>query len=260
MKFVIAAAAALLTTVAFSQEKSMTCDHMNSYDQLVGHCEIQEQTIPYSGQLNIDAGRNGSVTVKGGSRSDVLVRMKMETAAHSDAEARALVGQIRPSLSAGRVSADGPENNNSQRWYVSYEIFVPQRTNLEIKTNNGSVHASDVTGNIEFSAHNGSIHLAGVNGKIHGVTTNGSIHVALTGSRWEGDGLDLTTTNGSVHVAMPSNFAANLDTATVNGRIHTGFPVTVQGKIEHELKTPLNGGGAPIRIRTTNGSVHVAQS
>jgi hypothetical protein len=37
------------------------------------------------------------------------------------------------------------------------------------------------------------------------------------------------------------------------------FPVTVQGRIGHELSTTLGDGGALVRAETTNGAVRISR-
>ena len=44
-----------------------------------------------------------------------------------------------------------------------------------------------------------------------------------------------------------------------NGGVRTDFPLTVQGRVDRRLDVALNGGGAPIRITTTNGGVHLTR-
>jgi DUF4097 and DUF4098 domain-containing protein YvlB len=217
---------------------------------------MREQTIPYSGQLSLDGGRNGGVTVKGWSRGDVLVRAKVEASAPSDSEARGVAGQIRLRAGAGTVASDGPASSEDRNWAVSYEVFVPRQSNLQITTENGGVHVADINGRVDFSAVNGGVHLTRVNGHVQGKTTNGGVHIELAGSRWEGDGLDVSTTNGGVHLEVPANYSARLETSTVNGSVHNTVPMTVSGKIGRQLSANLGSGGATIRLVTTNGGVH----
>lgn len=257
----VTAAVLGLAGSTFGQEPkpSLECRDNNRDGRLQRHCEIREQTIAYSGQLMVDGGQNGGVSIKGWSRSDVLVRSKVEASAPSDSEARALVGQIRLNASAGRVSADGPEMVRDRNWSVSYEVFVPRQSNVQLNTHNGGVHVQDVNGRVEFSAVNGGVHLSRVNGHVQGKTTNGGLHIELAGNRWDGDGMDVSTTNGGVHLNLPANYSAHLETSTVNGGLHTGFPMTVSGKIGRQLSTNIGSGGATIRVITTNGGVHIDQ-
>ena len=134
---------------------------------------------------------------------------------------------------------------------------MPQRSNVSLKTMNGGISITDVTGRLEFKALNGGVHLSRVGGTVRGATTNGGLNVELSGVRWEGEALDVSTTNGGVSMSIPENYSAHLETATVNGRLHVDFPVTVQGEITRELAVNLGSGGATVRATTTNGGVSI---
>ncbi len=237
----------------------MNCDHGNrSRDgKMVSHCEIKEQTIPAAGRVNVDGGRNGGVSVKGWLRNDVLVRARIETGAPSEGEARAMVSQINVSGAGGQIRADGPEFGNDRSWAVSYEIFVPQNSDVSVKVHNGGVAIADVRGTIEFDALNGGASLKRLAGAVRGKTVNGGLSVELMGDRWEGAEFNASTTNGGVSMLMPANYSARLETSTVNGNISVDFPVSVQGKIGRELAMSLGSGGPLVRAVTTNGGVHI---
>ena len=72
-------------------------------------------------------------------------------------------------------------------------------------------------------------------------------------------GLDVETHNGGIRLNLPQRYSAELETATTNGRVSIDFPVTVQGRLERELRTTLGSGGVKIRAVTTNGGVTVRQ-
>lgn len=238
---------------------TMNCDNQGDRGRRASHCEMRERTMAYPGQLNIDGRQNGGVTVKGWSRADVLVRMRVEARADSDAEAKALVGQVRASVAAGRIASEGPQQSDGQNWSVSYEIFTPHQSNLEIAAHNGGVHLSDLRGNIQFHAVNGGVHLARVDGQVKGETTNGGLHIELSGSRWEGQGMDVRTSNGGVHMQIPAGYSAELDTSTVNGGMKIDFAAPEEGIKARHVRTNIGGGGAPLRVATTNGGVHISK-
>ena len=49
-----------------------------------------------------------------------------------------------------------------------------------------------------------------------------------------------------------------LDAATSGGGVTSDLPVTVSGKIARDhLKGPVNGGGKPVVLRSSGGSIHV---
>jgi hypothetical protein len=92
-----------------------------------------------------------------------------------------------------------------------------------------------------------------VGGDVRGRTQNGPLTVRLTGTRWDGSGLDAETSNGPVTIDVPENYSARLETGTVNGPMRVDFPITVQGRLNRRLETTLGSGGARLRAVTTNG-------
>ncbi len=242
---------------AQTPQPEMTCNDRWQSDDRANHCEIKEFPVAATGRLSVNGGVNGGATIKGWSRGDVLVRAKIQTQAQTDAEARALAGQIRIFTSGSEVRAEGPEVRRGSGWGVSYEIFVPRQTDLSVKTHNGGIRIADVRGRIEFDALNGGVALARLAGSVHGRTTNGGLKIDLAGSQWEGEGLDASTTNGGVTMNVPAAYSARLETGTVNGGMKIDFPVTVQGEIGRRLSVTLGAGGALVRAVTTNGGVTI---
>ncbi len=243
-----------------NRDKKMTCEDRSRGDR-VRHCDIREQTLAGGGRLGIDAGRNGGATVRGWLRNDVLVRARVDAWAETDAEAGLIAGQVRVDAVAGQVTASGPEPLNKAGWAVSYEIFVPQNTDITLKTFNGGVTISDVRGRMEFNAINGGIHLARIAGDVRGATVNGGVQVELAGSSWEGRQLEVSTQNGGVTIAMPESYSAHIQTETVNGGVHSDFLIGVQGKLQTgNLDFNLGSGGPLIHVSTTNGGVRLKRS
>ena len=237
---------------------SLACNNNWRNDRLVNHCEIKEQTLPASdATISVDGMMNGGVMVKGWERNEILVRAQIQAAALSQAQADELARQIKIETGGSKIFASGPKNSGDAWWSVSYEIFVPLRSNLSLKTHNGGIAIHDVTGRLEFSALNGGVSLRRVGGSVKGGTTNGGLSIVLSGDRWEGEAMDVSTTNGGVSVSIPENYSAHLETGTVNGHLSIDFPVTVQGNITKELAVNLGSGGATIRAMTTNGGVKI---
>jgi hypothetical protein len=239
---------------------SMDCNDNWSSDRLMNHCEIREQTIPSTGSVIVDARKNGGVSVKGWDRSEVLVRARVQGMAPSQAEAEALTKQIVVQTAGGKIYATGPESRKDYHWSVSYEVFVPRRTDLSLESQNGGIAIADVNGQLSFSAQNGGVVLRRVGGSVRGGTTNGGLVVELSGDRWDGETLDVKTTNGGIILSVPENYSAHLETGTVNGNLSIDFPVTVQGRISRELAVDLGSGGATVRAMTTNGGVKIKRA
>ncbi|MGH9971234.1 MAG: DUF4097 family beta strand repeat-containing protein [Pyrinomonadaceae bacterium] len=260
----IAATISVMGVLAIGQEEksrsSLNCRDSWYSERLVSHCEIKEQTVPAGGAITVDARKNGGVSVKGWDRNEVLVRARIHSAASTQSEADDLAKQIRIETGGGKIFADGPQSRKDYYWDVSYEIFVPRRSDLSLEAYNGGISISDVSGRIEFTGHNGGVVLRRVGGSVRGGTTNGGLVVELDGARWDGEELDVKTTNGGIVMSVPENYSAHLETGTVNGHLRVDFPVTVQGRITRELAVNLGAGGPTVRVMTTNGGVRIKRS
>jgi hypothetical protein len=242
-----------------NRDKTMTCGDWGGWSRQVYDCDLREQTVATAGHLNIDSLKNGGVTIKGWLRNDILVRSRVEAWADRDADARAMAGQVTIDAGGGQVTAHGPNAGDHEGWAVSFEIFVPQVTDLRLTTHNGGVNVSDVRGRIEFESKNGGVHLARVAGDVSGMTHNGGVHVELMGSTWEGRQLEVSTKNGSVTLAVPQNYSAHVQTDTIHGFVNSDFPITVTGRIRprRDLDMNLGSGGPLIHVSTMNGSVRL---
>jgi hypothetical protein len=236
------------------------CRDQDRWHDHARFCEVRVEHLATSiGPIDVDARENGAVEIIGGSTSDIVVHELVEAEASSEADAKDMASQIRVTTGGGRIRADGPpEHGHWKSWTVSYRIEVPRRTNVTAQSTNGPVEASEVIGQLDLRTENGPVSLYHVGGAVHARTENGPLEVNLTGSKWDGSGLDAETENGPVELTLPSNYAAHLETGTINGPMSIDFPITVQGRIDTKrLSMDIGGGGPTVRVVTTNGPVTV---
>lgn len=237
-----------------------TCEDYWSNNGNRGFCEVRDLTLaaPASGQtLTIDGRRNGGITVHGWDGTDVRVRARVQSWAKSEAAAQQQVKAVKISSAGNVLKAESGSDDN---WAVSYEVFVPRKTALALNTYNGGISIEGVQAPVTFEAYNGGINLADLGGDVRGTTTNGGVNVTLTGTKWEGKGLDVTTTNGGINWRIPKTYSAQLKTGTQHGGLSADYPITVTGKIGRSLDTKLGEGGALVSAKTTNGGISVRSS
>ena len=247
----------LLTIIGLGSLPAWTADKRGDHQRFR---ETREQTLRGSRDLiEVDGRLNGGISVQGWDKNEMLVKAKIQTWADTKAEAEDLAREIEIQYD-DEIFAQGPDQKRHSSWSVSFEIFVPFDSNLNLKTHNGGISIAAVQGEIRFKALNGGVVLSDLAGDVMGRTTNGGVIVDLTGDRWDGNRLDVTTTNGGVEVNIPEDYSADFETGTVNGRIHVDFPVMVQGKIGKSFATKLGDGGSLIRVKTTNGGVQLQRS
>jgi hypothetical protein len=246
----------LIPTIGFAQTPTLTCDDdWNGDGERV--CEIRDFTLPAGrSPIAIDGGPNGGVRVHGWDRNEIRVFARVQANAGSLDRAREIAGDVKITTS-GTIEADGPDSRRREWWSVTFEAFVPNRSDLDLETLNGGVRIEDVHGRIRFQVTNGGVSLAGLGGDVQGRTTNGGIRLALDGNAWDGDGADVRATNGGIVLTVPDGYSAHLEAGTTNGGLRFDFPVTVQGRLNKRIELDLGNGGASIRAITTNGGVTV---
>ena len=242
------------------KNKDFCSNHNYTSDDKISYKESREVNMAAGSLVNVDALRNGGIKVRGENRSDVLVRACVQTVGATDEEARAVAKNIRIETGS-TVRAEGASEESN--WSVSYEIIVPRSTNLKLTAHNGGIGISGVEGNMEFETTNGGVSLSDVAGDVKGKTTNGGVSVSLSGNSWRGSGLDVETKNGGVNLTIPETYAARVETGTINGGFKSEISSLNTGTDDEDrrrgkrISADLNGGGATVRVITTNGGVKI---
>lgn len=223
-------------------------------------CQMRRTSFTLaSSHLSVDT-TNGGIDVIGEDRTDVSLEARINAWAPSDSEATSLLNQVVIDTAGGEVRDHGPHQNffGNRGYNVDYHLHVPRHLTAEFHSQNGGIELASLDGTIRFSTTNGGVGLSGLSGDVQGRTTNGGLTIALSGDRWQGQGLQADTTNGGVDLRVPEHYSAHLQAGTTNGGISVDFPVTVQGEIKNHLDTNIGGGGPTIHTQTVNGGVSIS--
>src|SRR5688500_17356414 len=111
------------------KNKGFCGDNHWSSDDKVSARNLREMTLPASGSINVDGGQNGGISVKGEDRGDILVRACIQAWGKTEAEAKAIAGNIKIGT-GGTIKAENPSDDKG--WSVSYQIMVPRSTDLNL--------------------------------------------------------------------------------------------------------------------------------
>ncbi len=229
--------------------------------------------------LQVHPHSNGGVQVVGWDKETYSVTACKAAAGSGDAAER-ILSQIKMNIEHGRVSTDGP--GDEEAWTVELLIRAPKSASIELDTMNGPISLYDVNGKLmaratngpislnnfsgdaEITAVNGPINLKGSNGNVRIHTENGPISVALEGKTWSGAGLTADAENGPMTLTVPSGYQSSFVVEATNNA-----PVNCQASIcDNARKTwddehrRIEYGNAPamIRLSTVNGPVSVEES
>jgi len=124
------------------------------------------------------------------------------------------------------------------------------------KTSGGSVNVKDFQGAVQVKTSGGGINVINVAGKVDGKTSGGGITARFASPL--SDEVNLVTSGGGVTISVSENSAFDLDASTAAGSVSSELSVDSTGKpSRNHLKGPVNGGGKPVVLRTSAGSIHV---
>jgi hypothetical protein len=270
-KFAVAPCASLIMMLfaagpAASQQDDQAwlrnCERQAERSSRATVCEVRNVTTQLAaGALRVDAGQNGGVSVSGQAVNDVRVSARIQAHAAADRRAREIADAVSIHAAGGQVHADGIRTADGEGWSVSFHLTVPQRADLDLMAVNGPLAVRDVAGRIRAVTRNGPLALENLAGDVHARAENGPLTVRLSGSRWDGAGLDAETRNGPLSLVVPDGYSAELETGTINGPFSSRIPLTIVGRLPQRghMRTTLGSGGAPIRVVTTNGPATVSQ-
>jgi TonB family protein len=151
--------------------------------------------------------------------------------------------------------------------------FGEVRGSVRAQTGGGGIRVMYVSGPMEVESSSGSICLTRVAGALQAATGGGTITAWInpdTGSRQGNVRLagpsQLSSGNGDIIVFLPRNLAANIDATVSSGGEHhieadPALHLTIQtsnnGTGPLRAVAVLNGGGAPLKLKTTGGKIRL---
>ena len=129
---------------------------------------------------------------------------------------------------------------------------------LRAKTSNGKVSVTDGHGLISLETSNASIDVKASDAVVQMETSNGGITFA--GSLADGSSR-MRTSNASVAVTLPKDAAFTVDAQTSNAKITNDFAISGGASTDDRVSgTVGGGGGVTLVIETSNGDIRLAAS
>ena len=200
---------------------------------------------------------NGSIEVRAGAVGRVAATVETTGVGGSKAEAEADRTRIQVTLDA---SPDGsvllravyqPNPGSPNNRAASAVVEVPPDAALDLRTSNGLVTTSGISGPIDARSSNGAVSLAGPESGANVRTTNGAVEIEGTGL------LDVQTTNGRVSIR---GSGATLNVRTSNGDVSFGGTLSDSPQRVATTNDPITirlpaTAGFTIDARTTNAEV-----
>jgi len=151
--------------------------------------------------------------------------------------------------------------------------FGEVRGSVRAQTGGGGIRIMYVSGPMEVESSAGSICLTRVAGTVRAATAGGSIRAWINPDSPSSSGVvhlagvsQLTSGNGDIVVFLPRNLAADIEATVESGgerhiEVDPALAMAMQpgshGAGSVHGVVALNGGGAPLKLRTTSGTIHL---
>jgi TonB family protein len=151
--------------------------------------------------------------------------------------------------------------------------FGEVRGSVHAQTGGGGIRVMYVSGPMELESSSGSICLTRVAGALQAATSGGTITAWINPDSPAGGGnvrlsgaSQLASGNGDIIVFLPRNLAANIDATVTNGgerrieadpALHLTMQAPAYGPGSVHAMAVLNGGGAPLKLKTTGGKIRL---
>jgi DUF4097 and DUF4098 domain-containing protein YvlB len=132
---------------------------------------------------------------------------------------------------------------------------------IRMHTGDGSIEARNLDGKVNADTGDGHVKLEGRFDSLNIKTGDGSVEARVGNGSKMNTGWNIRTGDGSVDMSLPGDLQANIDASTGDGHISLGMPVTVEGSFSNsQIHGKMNGGGQPLVIHTSDGSIRLSKS
>jgi hypothetical protein len=217
---------------------------------------------------------NGKIIAEATDGNELIVEGHKTAKARSDEAAKELLAKLEIREEAGestvRVESRPPRLSGFSSHEIEWTIKVPKGVILDLRTTNGGVRLNNLTNEVHAKSTNGGVRGVNIDPTIvEASTVNGGIELELTTPLETSDSIDMEAVNGGVTLQLLPDSKASIEAHCVNGgvKVEEGLQIKRDDEEQgpgHEferrrrLNGTMNGGGAHVRMSTTNGGVHLS--
>ena len=227
--------------------------------------------LPATGRFEL-INVNGKITAEPTDGADVIVEGRRTAKGRSDEAARETLAklEIREEIgeSTVRVESRPPRFNGGFGGHeIDWTIKVPKGVIVDVRTINGGVRLNNLSNEIHAKTTNGGVRGDNITPSvIEATAVNGGVEFTLGAPLDATDSVDLETVNGGVTLALPSESKATIAARCVNGGVKVDSLDISKDEQSNDferkrrLNGTMNGGGANVKMNTTNGGIHLSRS
>jgi hypothetical protein len=214
---------------------------------------------------------NGKITAEATDGNEVVVEGRKTVKAMTDEKAKEMMPQLEIREEAGestvRIEARPPQRSRFDH-EIEWTVKIPKGVIVDLRTTNGGVRLHNLSNEIHARTTNGGVRGENIDAaRVEASTVNGGIEIELTSPLEAGDSVEMEAVNGGVSLELTPDSKATIEARCVNGGVQVldGLEINREPQSNdlekrRRLTGTINGGGATVRMNTTNGGVSLGPS
>lgn len=165
-----------------------------------------------------------------------------------------VAGEQQVSTSGGNISVDNVNGNTALETSGGNINVDNYKGRLTVECSGGNIKLSNASGELKVETSGGNISLSEVSGGVEAETSGGNISAKLSQID---KFLTLETSGGNISANIPMDKGLDIDIEA--DKVHANIKNwNFSGKIDKDvIKGSVNGGGIPVKIRTSGGNVNL---
>jgi DUF4097 and DUF4098 domain-containing protein YvlB len=187
-----------------------------------------------------------------------------------------LDGAAQLRTSGGRVRVEDVVGDVHARTSGGQVRIERVRGTVDAGTSGGAVEIATIAGDVRAGTSGGGITIEAASGDVWAETSGGAIRVRGAGGRVEAHtsggpvtvdfapgnarGGELSTSGGGVTAAVDPAARLSIDASTSGGGVTSDLALTTRTFSRTSIRGDLNGGGSPLRLRTSGGGIRISSS
>jgi hypothetical protein len=223
------------------------------------HAQDQEQremSLDGIEEIRVTAAQQGGLSIRGWNRSGARLVICRNAVANTMTHAARLLESIDVTSHEGRISAAGPQIDQTQAWWVNMILYLPRRAHVDIRAANGGVAIRNMGGEVTAHTTSGGVSVAQSSGRYRITTETGGI----TLDRISGL-VDAVSRDGSIALKIAGAELPSVEARTAEA----GHIVCTLKSCADSGSSPAGGGsvfrmgeGVPdIRLATRTASIFI---
>ena len=185
-----------------------------------------------------------------------------------------LDGAARLRTSGGSVRAEDVAGDVHARTSGGSIRVTRVRGTVDAGTSGGGIEIGTIAGHVRAGTSGGGITIEATSGDVSAETSGGGIRVRGAGGRVEAHtsggpvdvnfapgnarGGELSTSGGGVTAAVDPAAKLSIDASASGGGVTTDLALTTRSFSRTSIRGDLNGGGLPLRLRTSGGGIRIS--